>query len=111
MKNILKLFKEIIKGLGKKDILDTRIAPSSNQYYSYFNKIFFNNSILSKLKADENSLVLGSCFSLRISDFLNRNFKTKIYEQNKLNLKVNWGRVYSIKNIEQIIQYSVYKKK
>ena len=111
MKNILKLFKEIIKGLGKKDILDTRIAPSSNQYYSYFNKIFFNNSILSKQKADENSLVLGSCFSLRISDFLNRNFKTKIYEQNKLNLKVNWGRVYSIKNIEQIIQYSVYKKK
>lgn len=111
MKDIIKLFKEIIKGLGKADILDTRVAPSSRQYDSYFNKVFFNNNILSKLKVDKNSLVIGSCFSLRISDFLNKNFKTKIYEKNKLNLKANWGRVYSIKNIEQIIQYSAYKKK
>ena len=111
MKNILKLFQEIFKGIGKKEISDTRIAPSNNQYDSYFDKILLKNNLLAKLKTDKNLLVFGSCFSLRVSDFINRNFKTKIYEENRLNLKVNWGRVYSIKNIEQIIQYSVSKKK
>jgi len=111
LKNILKLFQEIFKGIGKKEISDTRIAPSNNQYDSYFDKILLKNNLLAKLKTDKNLLVIGSCFSLRVSDFINRNFKTKIYEENRLNLKVNWGRVYSIKNIEQIIQYSVSKKK
>ena len=111
MKNILKLILEIFKGIDKKKITDTRIAPSSGQYDSYFDKIILNNNLLAKLKKDKNLLVLGSCFSLRVSQFINRNFKTKIYEENKFNLSVNWGRVYTIKNIEQIIQYSVFKKK
>lgn len=111
MKNILKIFHQFFLGLQKKSAVDTRFVPTSNQYDSYFNKIISSNKILSKIKLDKNSIVLGSCFSIRLSDFLYKNFETTILEKNRYKLKVNWGRIYNIKNIEQIIEYSIYKKK
>lgn len=111
MKNIIKIFHQLFLGLGKKSVVNTRFVPSSNQYESYFKKIISNNKILSKLKLDKNSIVLGSCFSIRFADFLQSNFQTTVLEKNIHQLKVNWGRVYNIKNIEQIIEYSIYKKK
>ena len=103
MKNILKILHQFFLGLGKKNIVNTRFVPSSNQYESYFDEIISRDKILSKIKLNKNSIVLGSCFSIRLADFLHSNFETTILEENIYKLKVNWGRVYNIKNIEQII--------
>jgi len=111
LKNILKILHQFFLGLGKKNIVNTRFVPSSNQYESYFDEIISRDKILSKIKLNKNSIVLGSCFSIRLANFLHSNFETTILEENIYKLKVNWGRVYNIKNIEQIIEYSIYKKK
>ena len=89
MKNILKILHQFFLGLGKKNIVNTRFVPSSNQYESYFDEIISRDKILSKIKLNKNSIVLGSCFSIRLANFfyivtLKLLFWKKIYINSKL---------------------------
>tara|TARA_Y100000590_G_C15686641_1_gene1001868 strand:+ start:285 stop:1253 length:969 start_codon:yes stop_codon:yes gene_type:complete len=50
---------------------------------------------------------IGTCFAEEFAFFLKKNSKNyEVYESNKFNFQANWGRVYTTRNLRQIIQYS-----
>lgn len=56
---------------------------------------------------------IGTCFAEELSGYFknqNQNFKYLSLEKNVFNFSANWGRVYTVKNLLQIISYSLDKK-
>lgn len=67
-----------------------------------------------KLKKNFKIASIGTCFAEEISKFLKteKHFGNYIQlEENIWASSVDWGRVYTIQNIKQIVQYSTNKKK
>ena len=66
-----------------------------------------------KLKKNSKIASMGTCFAEEISKFLKyeKNLGNYIQlEENIWESSVDWGRVYTIQNIKQIIEYSTNKK-
>ncbi len=115
---ILKIFHKI-KGLIKeffpehhKDNL--KYGLKKYQIYpqgKYFIKSLKDNTheMLNKsnFSLNNNILSVGTCFAEEFSNFLKKKSKSyKILEENIFNFVINWGRVYTVSNLKQLIQYS-----
>lgn len=108
MKNKIKLLLEISKAfLQSKECKNLRAYPKTSEFFSYFEKIIKINKTFEKVNIDQNCIVIGSCFSVRLAHFFYKSLDSILYEKNKYNLAANWGRVYSTANLSQIINYSI----
>ena len=85
-----------------------KILPISPELNIYFKKIFIKSNHNLKINKYTKISNIGSCYGVRISNFLsNGNYNYLHYEDNITNASVNWGHVYNIKNLCQIINYSI----
>ncbi len=109
MKNLIKLILEFSKGLKNQKIETTRIFPSRNQFQSYFEKSV--DKKIKNLKIDKNFLTIGSCFSVRIANYAFKKNNEFIYEKNSFNFLANWGRVYTVANLNEIVEYTLDNNK
>ena len=91
---------------------------SKNQTYPQGKNFFLKsleNEILSIFRKHSFSLKknissIGTCFAEEFAIFLNNSSSNyKILEKNSLMFKSNWGRVYTPKNLKQVIKYSFEK--
>ncbi len=63
-----------------------------------------------KISPGKKMASIGTCFAEEFSHFLNRNNELGSYiikEENTFSSSANWGRVYTIPNLKQIIEYSL----
>tara|TARA_B100001175_G_scaffold315617_1_gene327572 strand:- start:15946 stop:16932 length:987 start_codon:yes stop_codon:yes gene_type:complete len=92
---------------------------SKNQVYPYglnLTKVL-NLDAKERLKklnfsVESNLASIGTCFAEEISNHFktnNDNIKYLCLEKNKFNFSANWGRVYTTKNLLQIVSYSLEK--
>jgi hypothetical protein len=60
------------------------------------------------IKSTTNTASLGTCFAEEFSTYIkNSNGKYLYKEANRFNSSANWGRIYTITNLHQIIEYSL----
>lgn len=112
LKDLLQTIKWFFPG---KFIDDKKNNLSFNQIYpngKNINKLFEveAKNLLFEIDLKKNLKIssIGTCFAEEVSYFFN---KSKEYtylklEDNFFNFSANWGRVYTIKNLHQIIKYS-----
>ena len=123
--NFFKSIKEIIKDklqtllwiLPRQPEIDLKNDLKSSQIYPYgknIRKLFYEEAIrsLKDLELKENYKIssIGTCFAEEVSTFLSRKdnrYNYIRYEKNIFNFSANWGRVYTVKNLRQIIDYSI----
>ena len=123
--NFFKSIKEIIKDklqtllwiLPRQPEIDFKNDLKSSQIYPYgknIRKLFYEEAIrsLKDLELKENYKIssIGTCFAEEVSTFLSRKanrYNYIKYEKNIFNFSANWGRVYTVKNLRQIIDYSL----
>lgn len=107
MKKILKVLLEFFKSLKSETCSNTRLYPKRSQLDNFFLQSISSNKIFKKTVISDKSVVLGSCFSVRIANFFASRFNQKSKEENIHGYMANWGRLYTLKNIEQIIEYTI----
>lgn len=118
LKNILKdKLQNLLWILPRQPEIDLKNNLKSSQIYPYGNyikKLFYEEGIrsLKDLKLKENFKIssIGTCFAEEVSTFLskrNNRYNYIKYEKNIFNFSANWGRVYTVKNLRQIIDYSL----
>ena len=118
LKNILKdKLQNLLWVLPRKPEIDLKNNLKSSQIYPYGNyikKLFHEEGIrsLKDLKLKENFKIssIGTCFAEEVSTFLSKRknrYNYIKYEKNIFNFSANWGRVYTVKNLRQIIDYSL----
>ena len=123
--NFFKSIKEIIKDklqtllwiLPRQPEIDLKNDLKSSQIYPYgknIRKLFYEEAVrsLKDLELKENYKIssIGTCFAEEVSTFLSRKdnrYNYIKYEKNIFNFSANWGRVYTVKNLRQIIDYSL----
>ena len=97
--------------------VDKKNNLTPNQLYPYgknIKKYFLNEAKinLDGLNLNENDKIssMGTCFAEEVSTYLKfskENFNYISLENNIFNFSSNWGRVYTVKNLRQIIEYSL----
>lgn len=97
----------------KNDLLNTQIYPSGKNLIKILN--IDAEQRLKEINISEKSKIasLGTCFAEEIAiHFKNQEEKLTYInlEKNIFNFSANWGRVYTLKNLLQIISYSTYEK-
>lgn len=89
-----------------------KVLPLSKNIDNYYNKILIDK--FKKIGIDKNKTFsnIGSCFGVRISEYLSRNINNYIvHEKTTSKNSINWGHVYNILNLSQVINYSVNPEK
>lgn len=85
-----------------------KILPISPEINIYFKNIFTKGNSSFKINKGTKISNIGSCYGVRVSNFLSKgNYNYLQYEDNITNASVNWGHVYNIENLCQIINYSI----
>ncbi len=111
LQDLLKYFTKIKKTNNKYELADVQIYPNGNKIKEYFN----NQMAFSNLIIEKNTKIasIGTCFAEEISTFFSKNKQYGNYiqlEKNIFNSSANWGRVYTTRNLLQIIEYSFHKE-
>lgn len=106
--SIKRIFPGKFKGDKKNKLEYNQIYPNGNNLTRLF-QIEAKN-LLGKLEFKEDFKIssIGTCFAEEVSYYFS-NSKEYNYlklEDNFFNFSANWGRVYTIKNLHQIINYS-----
>ncbi len=68
----------------------------------------YSHQILKSInfKLSSKNTCIGTCFAEEFSNYLKNKTNYKIFEQNRFNFQANWGRVYTVKNMRQLVDYS-----
>ena len=119
IKIYIKNFLQSIKRFYPKNhTSNTKYKLEKNQIYPQGKSLFLKsleNEILNTFKKhsfnlNKNISSIGTCFAEEFALFLyNSKFKYEIFEENRFMFQSNWGRVYTPKNLKQIIKYSLLK--
>jgi len=124
---LLKLFKYIIKDTleyykyyyPKKLLAIDKYNLSSKQVYQpgkNIDKLFemyVNNELMIFKGESQKVASIGTCFAEEFSKHISTNYKYIDYiktEDNDFHFSANWGRVYTLSNLLQIIEYSLTNK-
>ena len=97
------------KGIKKQGLNELQIYPSGKNFYSIIKKSCLKEFQNSNIPLDLKISSLGTCFAEEISKRLNskKYIANYIYvEENIYNFSANWGRVYTLPNLMQILAYS-----
>lgn len=114
MKKTFKSFKEFLNRFFPKVNYDNKkynlnkyqIYPEGRFLIESLN--FFSQNLFHEINFNINhATCLGTCFAERLAEYLNKYSKSyQIKEANNFQFEANWGRVYTPKNLLQLIQYS-----
>ncbi len=97
-------------GNKKYNLAKRQIYPEGNHFIDSLNKEILISFEKSNFNLRSRVLSLGTCFAEEFAFFLLKKSKNyKILEKNVFNFIVNWGRVYTVSNLKQIINYSLDK--
>ena len=118
IKDILKDFSSQIKRFFPGEISgDVKNNLSKNQIYPIGVNLIkvLNEDSKHRLKdlnfsKELNIASIGTCFAEELSGYFNnqnKNYKYLSLEKNVFNFSANWGRVYTVRNLLQIILYSL----
>ncbi|MDC1356380.1 GSCFA domain-containing protein [Pseudomonadota bacterium] len=99
------------KGNEKYNLTKEQIYPEGNFLKASLNQNIQKNFEKSNFKLQSNVISIGTCFAEEFSYFLlKKSHNYKILEPNTFNFVVNWGRVYTVSNLRQLIDYSFESK-
>jgi len=100
-------------GNKKYNLEDFQIYPKGANLNSSLEK-YFDSSLKKNfnLKKKDKIISLGTCFAEEIATLfktMDKNYR--IYEKNSQFYSANWGRIYTLNNLLEILNYSFSKKK
>lgn len=93
----------------KHNLTETQVYPYGNNFDEMLRKAIHNSLKNLKFKNEYKIASIGTCFAEEVSIFLKQEKKLGQYVQLEENIwesSVDWGRVYTIKNVRQILEYS-----
>ncbi len=99
-----------IVGNLKNNLLKTQVYPYGLNLTKVLNLDAKERLKKLNFSVESNIASIGTCFAEEISNHFktnNQNIKYLCIEKNKFNFSANWGRVFTIKNLLQIITYSL----
>lgn len=102
-------FPKVPRGIKKQGLSELQIYPEGKNFYSVIKKGCLKEFERSSVSCAKKITSLGTCFAEEISKRLNSKKLTAeyIYKENNIyNFSVNWGRVYTVPNLLQILNYS-----
>ena len=109
LEDLKRYFPGEIREDKKNNLIQTQIYPSGKNLVKILN--IDSKERLKELSISKNSKIasLGTCFAEEIAQYFENEKKAKYIniEKNIFNFSANWGRVYTIKNLLQIISYSL----
>lgn len=99
-----------LNGLPHQGLSETQVYPSGKNFFHGVATGTLKALSTLKLKSDSKMASIGTCFAEEFALYLKENPSVGIYlnaEQNVFNASANWGRVYTIKNLRQIVEYTL----
>lgn len=107
--SIKRFFPGEFKNDKKNNLELNQIYPEGINLFKLF-KIESKN-LLSEIKLEKDFKIssIGTCFAEEVSYYFNKSNAYNYFkiEENIFNFSANWGRVYTVKNLHQIIDYSL----
>lgn len=107
LENIKRKFPPVLNGMPELGLEATQIYPIGDNIQTSLKlslKKQFSGLTIKKLTGTAS---LGTCFAEEFSTYIKNNKGNYLYKEiNRFNSSANWGRVYTIPNLYQIIQYS-----
>ncbi len=97
------------RGIKKQGLSELQIYPTGKNFYTVIKKCCINEFKKSNISSGVKISSLGTCFAEEISKRLNSKKLIANYickEDNIYNFSANWGRVYTLPNLVQILNYS-----
>jgi hypothetical protein len=98
------------RGIKNQGLNELQIYPEGKNFYSTIKKSCFNEFKKTGISRGIKISSLGTCFAEEISKRLNSNRLIVNYlskEKNIYNFSANWGRIYTLPNLFQILKYSL----
>ncbi|MHA8097997.1 GSCFA domain-containing protein [Aquirufa aurantiipilula] len=99
-----------LTGLKNHNLSETQIFPIGNNLFEGISKGTKKRFTSLQVRPDMPMASIGTCFAEEFATYLKENPGAGTYlysEPNVFNSSANWGRVYTIKNLRQIIEYSL----
>ena len=111
--DIIRHFPSRLKKDEKQELLETQIYPFGKNLIEVLNRDSFSRLNGINFKKNDKIASLGTCFAEEVGYFLKKNsnlYNYITYEENPFNFSANWGRVFCIINLKQILNYSIEEK-
>ena len=99
-----------LQELKNHNLSETQVFPNGNNLFEVISRGTKKSFSTLKFNIDITMASIGTCFAEEFSNYLKENPGVGTYlltEPNVFNSSANWGRVYTIKNLRQIIEYSL----
>jgi hypothetical protein len=99
-----------LTGLKNHNLNETQIFPIGNNLFEGISRGTKKRFASLQVRPDMPMASIGTCFAEEFATYLKENPGVGTYlfsEPNVFNSSANWGRVYTIKNLRQIIEYSL----
>ena len=111
--DIIRYFPGQLKKNKKIELSETQIYPFGKNLKEVLKRDSFNRLNGINFKKNDKIASLGTCFAEEVGYFLKKNSNLNNYinyEENSFNFSANWGRVFCIINLKQILNYSIEEK-
>jgi len=111
--DIIRYFPRKLKDDEKQELLKTQIYPFGKNLIEVLKTDSYNRLYKINLKKKDKISSLGTCFAEEVANYLKNKsqFYNYInYEKNIFNFSANWGRVFCVVNLKQILKYSIEDK-
>lgn len=98
-----------LKGLPNHNLSSTQVFPGGDNFLQAISEGTKKKFSSLGISPDMPMASIGTCFAEEFATYLKENPEAGEYlylEPNVFNSSANWGRVYTIKNLRQIIEYS-----
>jgi len=106
--SLRRFFPGPLKGVDKYGLGVTQVYPEGENFYTALEMATCERFRDLEITADTPVASIGTCFAEEFAGFMkNAGGHYLLVEDNVFNASANWGRVYTIPNLRQIIEYSV----
>jgi hypothetical protein len=100
-----------LQGIPKYNLCDTQVYPGGINFHPAIEKATKN--LFRQLNMTRETAVasIGTCFAEEFASHMKRSNGNYLQlEENIFNASANWGRVYTIPNLKQIVEYSLSER-
>lgn len=106
--SLRRFFPGTLKGVDRYGLGITQVYPEGENFYPALELATFERFRTLEISAETPVASIGTCFAEEFAGFMkNAGGRYLLVEDNFFNASANWGRVYTIPNLRQIIEYSV----
>lgn len=97
-----------LKGVDKYGLGITQVYPQGKNFFQALEMATCENFKNLEITTDTPVASIGTCFAEEFASFMkSAGGRYLLVEDNAFNASANWGRVYTIPNLRQIVEYSV----